>query len=322
MPNKKYYYNSKTLRFERKKISLTKVMGYAFGFFSFGSLFFIGLLVLQNYIVETPLESKLRLENKSLENHKEILNDRIQTASTQLAMLKSKDIELYKKIFEIPKSENSSSIGGSEEILSASSPVFMDWTQSLTNKFVSIAKKAQSSNSFFRLTASVDKSDWNKLQSTPVLQPVENFEVSQLVSGFGIRINPFHKGKYHHDGVDITAPRGANVVATGPGKVIAVKKSDLLAGFGNYVEIDHGYGYITRYAHMDEITVRVGEKVLKGFKLGALGSSGGSIAPHVHYEVVLNGTNVDPLQYLVQGLDSDGYARLFIASKKINQSLD
>lgn len=322
MLNKKYYYNSKTLRFERKKISTTKALGYSFGYLSFGAVFFLALLVLQNYVVETPFESKLRLENESLSEHKTILNDRIQAANNQLGILKSKDTELYQKIFEIPKSENPPAIQGSEEILTASSPVFMDWTESLTKKFISIAAKAQRSNAFFRLTATVDKSDWTQLQSTPVLQPVENFDVDQLVSGYGIRINPFHKGKYHHDGVDIAAPRGASVVAAGPGKVISVKKSDLLAGFGNYVEIDHGYGYVTRYAHMDNISVKVGEKVLKGFKLGTVGSSGGSIAPHVHYEVLVNSINVDPLQYLVQGLDSDGYARLFIASKKINQSLD
>lgn len=322
MLNKKYYFNTKTLRFERKKISLTKVLGYTFGYLSFGAVFFIALLVLQNYVVETPFESKLRLENESLMNHKAILSDRIQIANNQLAMLKSKDTELYQKIFEIPKSQNLPANHGSEEILTASSPVFMGWTETLTNKFISIAEKAQRSNAFFRLTAAVDKSDWNRLQATPALQPVENFDVNQLVSGYGIRINPFHKGKYHHDGVDIAAPRGASVVAAGPGKVISVKKSDLLAGFGNYVEIDHGYGYVTRYAHMDNITVKIGEKVLKGFKLGTVGSSGGSIAPHVHYEVLINNSNVDPLQYLVQGLDSDGYAKLFIASKKINQSLD
>lgn len=322
MPNKKYYYNPKTLRFELKKISFTKVFGNAIGYLSFGALFFIGLLLLQNYVVETPLEAQYRLENESLKTHKAILNDRIQAANTQLTSLKFKDGELYKKIFEIPKQEIVAANDGREEILAASSPVFMDWTETLTNQFVSIAHKAERSNKFFRLTASVDKSDWNKLQSTPVLQPIENFDIAQLVSGYGIRINPFHKGKYHHDGVDIAAPRGASAIAAGPGKVIAVKKSDMLAGFGNYVEIDHGYGYVTRYAHLDEVSVRLGEKVLKGFKIGTVGSSGGSIAPHVHYEVAINGSNVDPLQYLVQGLNSDEYAQLFIASKKINQSLD
>ncbi len=322
MPNKKYYYNPKTLSFERKKISLSKIIGNTFGYLSFGALFFVGLLVLQNYIVETPLESQYRLENQSLEKNKAIINERIQTASAQLAELKTQDGVLYQKIFEIPKTEESVNSDGREEILAASSPVFMDWTKKLSHQYTTVVNKAERSDRFFKLTSSVDRSDWSKLQSIPVLQPVESFEVDHLVSGYGIRINPFHKGKYHHDGVDIAAPRGANVIATGPGKVVAVKKSDLLAGFGNYVEIDHGYGYLTRYAHLDEINVRLGEKVLKGFKIGTVGSSGGSIAPHVHYEVSLKGINVDPLQYLVQGLNSDSYARLFIASKKINQSLD
>lgn len=322
MPKKKYYYNAKTLRFELRKISVLKVLSSGFGYLSFGILFFAALLLLQNYIVETPVEKQLKTENKELKRHKAIITSRIQEANTELAVLKSKDDDLYKKIFETPRSENGKASDGKEEILAASSPIFASWTKSISNKFEVLARKADASNSFFRLTASVDRSDWNKLQSTPALQPVENFEIGHLVSGFGVRINPFHKGKYHHDGVDIASPRGASVVAAGPGKITLVKRSDLVAGFGNYIEIDHGYGYVTRYAHLDNINVRVGEKVLKGFKIGTVGTSGGAIAPHVHYEVMLNGANVDPIQYMVQGLDSDGYAKLFIASRKVNQSLD
>lgn len=322
MPRKKYYYNPKNLRFERKKISPLRIFSASLGYFSFGVVFFVGLLALQNRVVESPLEKSLRAENKELKKHKRIISSQIEEANLQLSLLQSKDNELYKKIFEIPRTENIAAVGGKEEILAASSPVFNEWTKKINNQFKSVANQAERSNSFFRLTAGVGQSDLKKLQSTPVLQPLDNFEVGQLVSGYGVRINPFHKGRYHHDGVDLAAPRGANVIATGSGKVVLVKRSDLLAGFGNYVEIDHGHGYTTRYAHLEEISVRPGEKVLKGFKIGTVGISGGAIAPHVHYEVLLNGHAMDPLQYLVQGLDSDQYTRLFIASKMVNQSLD
>ncbi len=322
MPRKKYYYNPKTLRFERKKISPLKIFSSSLGYLSFGIVFFVGLLALQNRVVESPLEKRLRTENRELKKHKQIISSQIEDATLQLAVLQSKDNELYKKIFEIPRTETIDPVDGKEEILAASSPVFNQWTKKINDRFQSVADKAETTNNFFRLTAGVGQSDLKKLQSTPVLQPIENFDVGQLVSGYGVRINPFHKGRYHHDGADLAAPRGAHVIAAGSGKVILVKRSDLLAGFGNYVEIDHGHGYITRYAHLEEVTVRAGEKVLKGFKIGTVGISGGAIAPHVHYEVLLNGNTVDPLQYLIQGLDSDQYAELFIASKMVNQSLD
>ncbi len=323
MSSKKYNYNPKTLSFERKKISPLKVLTMAVAFFAFGLLFFVGLLFLQNYFVESPFERQLRTENSELKRHKKIVSDRIQNVNSQLERLQVKDDELYKKIFEIPKESSlASNTDSKEDILIASSPAFASWTSTLSNEFEKVAGAAKRSNSFFRLTASVNKKDWNRLQATPALQPIENFKIDQLVSGFGVRINPFHKGKYHHDGVDIAAARGANVVASGPGMITAVKKSDLMAGFGNYVEVDHGFGYITRYAHLEEIHVRVGQKVLKGFVIGTVGTSGGSIAPHLHYEVILEGKNVDPVQFMIQGLDSDGYAKLYVASKKVNQSLD
>ena len=322
MPEKKYYYNPKTLRFERKKISPIKILSSSLGYLSFGVIFFVGLLALQNRVVESPLEKALRTENREMKKHKLIVSAQLEEANQQLATLQAKDSELYKKIFEIPQTDDAESGDGKEEILAASSPVFNQWTQKINERFMAVASKSEKSNNFFRLTTGVGQSDVRKLQSTPVLQPLENFDVEQLVSGYGVRINPFHKGRYHHDGADLAAPRGAHVVAAGPGKVVVVKRSDLLAGFGNYVEVDHGHGYVTRYAHLEEITVRAGEKVLKGFKLGTVGISGGAIAPHVHYEVMLNGRTVDPLQYLVQGLDSDQYTRLFIASKTVNQSLD
>lgn len=322
MPKKKYYYNPKTLQFERKKISPLRVFYAALAYLSFGVVFFVGLLALQNRVVQSPLEKNLRAENRELKKHKRIISSQIDEANLQLALLQSKDNELYKKIFEIPRTGKIQPADGKEEILAASSPVFNQWTKKINERYKAVAYRAEKSNDFFRLTAGVGKSDLKKLQSTPVLQPIENFEVGQLVSGYGVRINPFHKGRYHHDGADLAAPRGAHVVAAGAGKVVLVKRSDLLAGFGNYVEIDHGHGYITRYTHLEDITVRPGEKVLKGFKIGTVGLSGGAIAPHVHYEVLLNGHPVDPLQYLVQGLDSDQYTKLFIASKMVNQSLD
>jgi murein DD-endopeptidase MepM/ murein hydrolase activator NlpD len=181
---------------------------------------------------------------------------------------------------------------------------------------------AKSSNQFFHAKASVKKEDLSTLFSVPSIMPVENFELTNLVSGFGTRINPFHKGHYHHDGVDITSTRGTSVLAAGHGQVIMTKRSDLLAGFGNYVEIDHGHGVVTRYSHLEEITVRVGQKIKKGHTLGTVGSTGGSIAPHLHYEVIQDGANIDPIKFFAEGLNAAQFQELVTKSKKQNQSLD
>ncbi len=322
MPQIKYYYNSKTLRYERSSRSVFNLLLTFMGYLSCGILFFVGLVILQNYIVQTPLEKSLRAENTALSYHKVVLSKKLNDANSQLDSLKAKDNQLYENLFEAKRQPEASKDDNKEEILMAGLADFNDWAATLDEKFKTLSSKAKVSNNAFRKNASVHKEDLELLKAVPASQPVENFEVSRLVSGFGTRINPFHKGNYHHDGTDISASRGSKVLASGNGNVIIVKRSDLLAGFGNYIEIDHGFGYITRYAHLEEITVRYGQKIKAGQVIGTVGTSGGTIAPHLHYEVIQNGTNLDPVNFMLEGLNSSQYHQLLEKSKKVNQSLD
>jgi murein DD-endopeptidase MepM/ murein hydrolase activator NlpD len=88
------------------------------------------------------------------------------------------------------------------------------------------------------------------------------------------------------------------------------------------VEIDHGHGFVTRYAHMEETSVRVGQKINKGFAIGTVGNSGGSIAPHIHYEIIRDGDNVDPVHFMIEGINSAEHRAMSVLAKKQNQSLD
>jgi murein DD-endopeptidase MepM/ murein hydrolase activator NlpD len=322
MPQRKYYYNPKTLRFERARVSILKHFSTGLGYLAFGFLFFVGLLILQNYFTSTPLEKSLRTENRDLKSHGQYLNEKISNSNKVLATLKEKDGDLYRKIFDTEKPVEEYEQRGKEEILTASTKQFNDWTESITHQFNTLANKAKGTNLYYSWMASVDREDFKNLLGTPSHQPVENFEVAQLVSGFGMRINPFHKGNTQHDGVDISAPSGTPVLAAAPGRIILTKRSDLLAGFGNYIEIDHGNGYVTRYGHLENITVRIGQVVTKGQTVGSVGKSGGAIAPHLHYEVIKEGKNVDPVEYMVAGLNSGRFNELVRISKKVNQSLD
>jgi len=319
----KFRYNPENLRYERVKISFFNVFVTLFSYLTFGVLFFGGLLLLQNYIIDTPSEKKLRADNESLNQHKIVLASQLLVSNNQLEELKKQDLDLYEKLFDakLPVEENQS-VKNREEILLSEPRDFNKTISDLNTRFKDLYSSAKSSNHFFHAKASVKKEDLSTLFSIPSIVPVENFEVINLVSGFGTRINPFHKGHYHHDGVDITSTRSSSVLAAGNGQVITTKRSDLLAGFGNYVEIDHGHGLITRYSHLEEITVRVGQKIKKGLALGTVGSTGGSIAPHLHYEVIENGINVDPIKFFAEGLNAGQYQELVNKSKKQNQSLD
>jgi murein DD-endopeptidase MepM/ murein hydrolase activator NlpD len=127
---------------------------------------------------------------------------------------------------------------------------------------------------------------------------------SDITSHFGNRLDPFIGRLALHAGIDFRAPTGTRVVATAPGTVITAGKS---GGYGNMVEIDHGNGITTRYAHLSSILVNTGDRVEKGDAVARSGSTGRSTGPHLHYEVRLNGKAVDPMRFLTAGRKLDNY---------------
>lgn len=320
MARTKYLYNSKTLRYERARISIINVSMTLIALLCFGAMFFVGLFFLQSYLINTPAEVALREENKALRDHQIVMVSKLADANERLSGLRAEEEKLYDKFFDLAMEKEETV--KHKEILASDEDQFNRHVEQLKRKFGSNYLRAVISNDHYGSYASVHKDDLPQIASFPGAMPVENIEPKMLVSGFGTRINPWHKGKYHHDGVDIAGARGSNILATGNGRVTAVKKSDLQAGFGNYVEIDHGHGYVTRYTHLGDVLVRNGQRVKKGEAIALMGVSGGSIAPHVHYEVVLNGNTIDPLKVMVEGIGSIQFDLLATAGRQLNQSLD
>ena len=323
MTRTKFFYNPKTLRYERARFSVVRFTMAMVGYLVFGVVFFAALLLLQNLIIETPHEKQLRAENRALKEHKVILSSLLSESNQQLSELKRQDLSLYQRLFETQSPHTTNQVlPEREEILVSNANEFDESVTQLGNRFSELIQTARNGNQFFGLKARVGRTDMIELMTTPSIVPIQNFELEKLVSGYGVRINPFHKGKYQHDGVDIAAPRGTAVLATAPGRVLITKKSELVAGYGNYIEIDHGNGYITRYSHLEDFVVRTGQKVEKGQPIATIGSTGGSIAPHLHYEVIKNGVNLDPIKFFMEGITSAQYKVMLSLSKKQNQSLD
>ena len=160
------------------------------------------------------------------------------------------------------------------------------------------------------------------LAHIPPIKPVRSDKLRRkvgLLSGFGRRIHPIYKIPKMHYGIDFTAPRGTPIQATGAGKVVKAGRG---AGYGNRVIIDHGFGYQTLYAHMKRIDVNVGDTVVRGDKIGLVGNTGASTAPHCHYEVTLHDQKVNPLHYCMDGLTPEEYQELVKAAEMPNQSFD
>ena len=158
------------------------------------------------------------------------------------------------------------------------------------------------------------------LKSIPAIQPIKNEELKHMASGFGYRSDPFTKIRKFHNGMDFSAKSGTPIYATGDG---IVKKADgTVSGFGNHIEINHGYGYMTLYAHLSKYKVRAGQKVKRGDIIGYVGSTGRSEAPHLHYEVHKNGEVVNPLNFYYGSISAKEYVLITKLANQENQSLD
>lgn len=318
----KYSYNRKTLKYERVGIRWGSL---AFGLLSgvvFTGLFLVGLIYVQTKFFETEAEAKLRQENEALIKHKVVVASELEQARYTLTSLREKESDLHRKIFFTNKPVEIIKEDKTEEILKYELDDFKTLTLSLldkTNKH--LIRSAISGNSISKLFWP-GKADIGELQYYPTKTPVKDFKMKQLASGFGNQINPFNKRMYRHNGIDIICERGTEVIATGKGKVIKAVTDTTPGGKGSYVVVEHVNGYQTRYAHLSYVTVTYGQKVAQGQVVGMVGSSGSAIAPHLHYEIIKNGSVINPVLFFIEDMSESELYQLAKLSNQVKQSLD
>jgi murein DD-endopeptidase MepM/ murein hydrolase activator NlpD len=190
-----------------------------------------------------------------------------------------------------------------------------------TIKKVDVLKKqlviqSKSLDEILKLAMAKDK----LLSAIPAIQPVKNEDLTRMASGFGYRSDPFTKVRKMHQGMDFTASTGTPIYATGDG--VVQKADNSLSGFGNHIEIGHGFGYLTLYAHLSKYNVRPGQKVKRGDVIGFVGSTGRSQAAHLHYEVHKNGQPVNPINFYYGNISAEEYVVISRIANQENQSLD
>ncbi len=317
-----FHYNKETCQYEPAKVGWQNVVVYGFGLAFTASIFFLLFIFLHDRFVESDIEKIVRAENKSISKNKPVLDQELREIEATLISLQEQENTLHTKFFNtVPAIENNRKPTLlKEKVLLADASGFESMLELLQSKSSKLAQNSSSTKSFSD-EVEIAKRYKGLIKSIPSFSPLSE-PVTKLISGFGKRINPFHKGTYHHEGLDFAAPRGTDIFAAADGKVIVVSKATVEAGYGNRIEIDHGNGFITIYAHLENFNVKQGQKISKGDVIGSVGSSGGSIAPHLHYEIVRNGKQVDPAPYLLEGISTAEHSQLITVSKKQNQSLD
>ncbi len=320
----KYTYDTDSCRYERVRRSWTDILLNFLGYVAGALVIAVVIVMVYNIYFETELTRTLKKENETMEKHYTSLKGELVDVEEVISALRERDNKIYKRIYEADP------IADSKEVKLATVTlrdlIENGWDNEeyvdQTSKRIDNILKGSLQGELKEVTRLVNEKE-AMLKALPAIQPVSNPDLTKLSSGFGMRINPFHKGRVMHRGIDFTGHRGEAVMATGAGKVIAVKEGvSLETGYGNYVEIDHGYGYVTKYAHLEKILVKRGQKVTRGEQIATLGSTGGSIAPHVHYEVIRDGEKIDPIQFLINGIDDHDFKELRKHAKQENQAFD
>ena len=283
---------------------------------------FITILIAENYF-ESPREKALNRELQNLDLQYNLLNKKMQDAEEVLTNVENRDNGIYRLYFEvnpIPEEQRKQGFGGVNRYKKYEGFSNSDLIIS-ANKRIDILQKRiiVQSKSLDEITA-LAKDKEKFLARIPAIQPIKNEDLTRMASGYGYRSDPFTKVRKFHYGMDFTAPRGTPIYATGDG---TVKRADGRAsGYGRHIRIDHGYGYISLYAHLYKYNVKRGQRVKRGDLIGYVGSTGRSQAPHLHYEVSINKKRINPVNFYYGNLSAEEFNRLLSIASLENQSLD
>lgn len=327
MKKEKYVYNHVTLSYEKVEVSIKqkflKILGYVSAVVVTGFALYVGI----DKISTTPQEKMQQKLISQLSLHIEEQTNHLEDLTKNINVLQEKDANIHRVIFGMDPIDGAiweGGVGGSQTYN------YLSTSQDVTKQLNSYLAKANKLERKIELQkASLDTlhrladEREERLASIPSIKPVREDKLKYklgALSGFGIRVHPVHKVKKHHKGIDFTAPRGTAIISTGNGKVTRVEKRK--NGYGNNIIIDHGYGFTSLYAHMYTINVKVGDIVKKGQDIGTVGSTGTSTAPHLHYEVRINGKAVNPIDYVLDGLSPTEYQKLVDRAAVENQSFD
>lgn len=323
MSKVKYYYDSETLSYrkiERKKRTTAK---YVSVFLLAAALFGFMFVVIAGQYFESPKEKALARELQNMQLQYDLLDKKMNEAFAALENVEERDNAIYRLYFEanpIPEEQRRQGFGGINRYEKFegydNSKLIVEANRKMDILQKSIVVQSKSLDEIAVLAEDKEKF----LATIPAIQPVKNEDLTRMASGYGYRIDPFTKVRKFHYGMDFTAPRGTPIYASGDG---IVKRADAgSSGYGKHIRIDHGYGYVSLYAHLYKYNVKKNQKVKRGDVIGFVGSTGRSEAPHLHYEVFKDGERINPINFYYGNLSPEEFSELLAKASLENQSLD
>ena len=292
---------------------IRRVLVYTAGLLSMAVLYYVIFAL----IFSTDTERRLRRENRMYELEYPELERKGALIADVIEGLKVKDDMIYTDIFH-------TSAPGMEPHASID---FLAGLDSITDK--GMVQYSEKKIAFLESCSNIVEANFRQVMAAisdsafvmpPMTSPLEDFSFAQTGASVGSKMNPFYKVEMRHDGLDLIAPSGEPVLAAADGVVKEVVRSR--KGLGNMVVIDHENGYYTRYAHLSDIDAVRGRKVRRGARIGRVGVSGNSFAPHLHYEVLKDTVVLDPVNHMFASVTPEEYLNMMILSVSTGQSMD
>lgn len=323
MSKHKYHFNPDSLSYHKVVPTLKKRIVRAAVILVTAAVISAIYYTVYSFFFDTPIEKKLKHESVLLAKQYRELDKRFDRLQPVIKDLQSRDENIYRVIFEAEPYKDSVYLAGGnyalriEEIEGKDNNELIEQSQSILEGVN--GKQVPINLALLKRVDALTRLKKDLVRFIPSIIPLKQKDVRQLAAPMGIRIHPFYKTLKKHDGVDFAAPLGSPVLAAADGVVV---KTDSRRSSGNSILINHTNGFSTFYAHLERVGVRNGQRVTKGMQIGTLGSSGMSVAPHLHYEVIKNNRPVNPVHFFFADISPTDYHKLIQKVSRSGQSLD
>lgn len=277
-----------------------------------------GLLIVF-YFFDSPSEANLRRENANLKAQYDVLNRRLQSSLEVMKYIQNRDDNFYRVSMQMdPLSRGQRFAGLDNEARYQKYQGFSDneLVEYLTRNLDLLDRQLYAQSVSFDNLKEMAGKQQEKLHHIPSVLPLQDYT---LASGYGYRLDPVLGSIRFHTGLDFAASSGTPVYATADG---VVAFADWKAGYGNCIDIDHGFNYLTRFGHLSKIDVQNGAQVKRGDKIGEVGSTGKSSGPHLHYEVRFKDEPQNPVNYYFMGVTPEDYEKMVIDAENAGHIMD
>lgn len=319
---RRYRINPETLQLERVEHGirywLRRSGGYIIGGICLGVVFFFIFF----YFFPSPREAALIQQNRNLTAQIEVMEHQVDQIQIVMSDMSERDDNLYRAILGAEPIPLSARIGAARQAAYYDSLARMTNSElavDLQRKVDILEKELYVQARSYEELLNLAKTQEVRMENIPAIQPVMNKTLKHMASGFGWRVDPVYHIRRFHEGMDFSAPVGTDIYATGNG---TVTYAGWRQGYGETVEIDHGFNYATRYAHCSKLFVHVGQKVKRGDVIALVGNTGKSTGPHVHYEVHYHGQPIDPRNFYFYDLSPEDYDRMLQISSNMGNMMD